>query len=92
MKTSKRTPSYAESLVRILAFAIDYLFIATYLLALVLGLFLRRIFSDFLPTIFSDPLLGEIAGLVVLTLPVTLFFSLFESSLWQAIFGKNGIG
>jgi uncharacterized RDD family membrane protein YckC len=90
MKISKRTPSYADLAVRIKAFAIDYLFIAAYLLALTgLGLFLRRTFPAFLTSLFGNLLSGEIASFITLTLPVILYFSLLESSLWQATVGKK---
>ncbi|HEX5943817.1 MAG TPA: RDD family protein [Anaerolineales bacterium] len=81
---------YAGLQVRIQAFALDYLFIAGYLALLIgLGLIFNFLFPDSSRIVFSNPVLGQFTGFVLITLPVTLYFSLFESSAWQATPGKR---
>ena len=50
----------------------------------------------FLPAIaqglFRNPISGQIAGFLIITLPVNLYFILFESSTWQATWGKRRLG
>jgi hypothetical protein len=76
--------------VRIQAFALDYCFIAGYLAFLSgLGFIANFIFPSIGRTLFGDPIYGQLSGFVLVTLPVTLYFSLFESSSWQATSGKR---
>jgi uncharacterized RDD family membrane protein YckC len=85
--------SYASLWRRILAFALDYLVIAAYLLLLVgLSLAANFVFPNGPRSIFSNPIKGEIVGFFLITLPVTLYFALFESSRWQATWGKRVLG
>jgi uncharacterized RDD family membrane protein YckC len=79
---------------RIKAFAVDYLFIAAYLIALtgaVAGLRLtplRRTFA----TVYGNPYSAQLADALLFDAPVTLYFALFEASHWQATPGKRRIG
>jgi uncharacterized RDD family membrane protein YckC len=71
---------------RIAAFGVDYVFISLYMLLLVLiGVTVpsfTRVFE------FG----GQVAGIVVLTIPVMLYFSLWEASRHAATPGKRALG
>jgi uncharacterized RDD family membrane protein YckC len=79
---------------RIKAFAVDYLFIAAYLIVLtgaVAGLQLtplRRIFV----TVYGNPYSAQLTDALLFDVPVMLYFALFEASAWQATPGKRRIG
>jgi uncharacterized RDD family membrane protein YckC len=78
---------------RVLAFAIDYLPISGYLVLLVvLGSTARLIAPEMANAVFGSPLSGELTGFLLITLPVTLYFALLESSAWQATWGKRRLG
>lgn len=79
---------------RSLAFLLDYIFIALYLVVLILvstslgfgplrGVFLK---------LFADPNSSELTAFLVLVLPVLLYFTLFECSPWQTTWGKRKMG
>ncbi len=79
---------------RIAAFLLDYLIIAIYIIVLIalsvlLGFGpLRQTFQ----VLFANPTSSEISAFLLLVLPVILYFALFESSSWQATWGKRKIG
>lgn len=74
---------------RIKAFSVDYIIISFYILLLiVVGLFLESVFPSLTPHLFSNPWMGQLNSFLVMTLPVTIYFSLFESSVYQASPGK----
>lgn len=76
--------------IRIQAFAIDYLVILAYLALLTALVWkVNSAFPDILQVLFGDPLSGQITVIVIFTMPVTLYFALFDSSLWQATPGKR---
>lgn len=85
---------FARAWQRILAFLLDYLLIAVYLLLLVLigvGLGLgawRGLFQQF----FVDPNRSEVSAFLLLVLPIWLYFALCEASPWQATWGKRRMG
>jgi uncharacterized RDD family membrane protein YckC len=82
--------SYASPRARLLAFARDYLAIALYLIMVVIfGLTLRSAFPKTASKLFGNPLTGQVTAFVLVTLPVTLYFTLLESSSWQATWGKR---
>ena len=82
--------SYARLGVRVTAFALDYIIIAGYLLVIVaLGIVLNTFSPAVAHRLFSNPLSGQFTGFLVITLPVSLYFILFESSVWQATWGKR---
>ncbi|MCC7358873.1 MAG: RDD family protein [Anaerolineales bacterium] len=86
-------PAYAGLWPRTVAFALDYLVIATYLIVLVgLGLLGQHFAPSLAAAIFGGPLSGEAAGLLLVTLPVTLYFALNESGPCQATWGKQRRG
>lgn len=83
-------PSYAGLGTRITAFAFDYIIIAGYLIfAVAVGIVLNTFFPTVAHRLISNPLSGQITGLLMVTLPVSLYFILFESSAWQATWGKQ---
>jgi uncharacterized RDD family membrane protein YckC len=78
---------------RVGAFGVDYLVIAAWVLLIVVaGLVFRAVAPDVSATVFSNPLLGQVIGFVVLTLPVTLYFALSEASAAGATLGKRRLG
>ncbi len=78
---------------RSLAFGLDYLIIAAYLAVLVAG---GVALTQFLPSVsnalFDGPISGQIAGFLLITLPVTSYFALSEASSRQATWGKRRMG
>ncbi len=86
-------PRFAGLWPRILAFGCDYLIIASYLVGLALSSVAIHAFSPaILPRFFASPASGQITGFVLITLPVTLYFALLESSPWQGTWGKHRLG
>lgn len=83
----------AGLLTRTVAFAFDYIFIFLYLVLLIsIGLIVNLVFPDLTSVLFANPLSAQLTGFVILTLPVTLYFALFEASDWQATWGKRHRG
>lgn len=90
VRALQQSQPHAGLWVRIAAFALDYLVIAVYLILLTtLTSAVNWIFPDILRTLFGNPLSGQITGFLVVTLPVTMYFALLESSSWQATWGKR---
>jgi uncharacterized RDD family membrane protein YckC len=84
------TFSYAGLWGRVLAFALDYLPILLYLaLVAALSALVNAVFPDLLPALFGNPVSGQLTAFFLVTLPVTLYFALLESSAWQATWGKR---
>jgi uncharacterized RDD family membrane protein YckC len=76
--------------VRTLAFAMDYILISAYLCALVgVSVLVNRVWPSITRVLFGNPISGEVAGFLLITLPVTLYYALMESSSWQASWGKR---
>ncbi|MBS4203598.1 RDD family protein [Bacillus sp. FJAT-49754] len=79
---------YTPFKTRIYAFLLDYLVIAIYCI-FVAGT-ISFVFKSFLTPLFSgSPVIAELTGFLLLTLPVSLYFILFESSKWQGTWGKK---
>lgn len=79
---------------RLLAFALDYVVISAYLVALV-GLSVAIAQTGAGPgfrALFSNPNSAELTAFLLLVLPVLLYFAVFESSRWQATWGKRVLG
>jgi uncharacterized RDD family membrane protein YckC len=75
--------SYAGLWLRVLAFALDYLIITAYLILLVtVSVVVNNAFPAVPATLFANPVSSQITGYLLVTLPVTLYFALFESSSW----------
>jgi len=77
---------------RLVAFGVDYLVIAVYILTLWLASLGLGALGLGLEAAFADPLRGQLLGFGLLTLPVVLFFAVWESSAWQATPGKRALG
>lgn len=76
---------------RIYAFLIDYLIIAGY------GTFIvgtiSVIFRPFIQPMFSSSAVtAQLTGFFLITLPISLYFVLCESSTWQGTIGKKKMG
>lgn len=83
-------PAHVGLWVRRAAFAFDYLIITVYLILMTtLALTVTWIFPNLPRTLFGNPMSGQIIGFMVITLPVTMYFTLLESSFWQATWGKR---
>lgn len=86
MKIHKQ--SYASLWQRILAFGLDYMIIAVYLALLVFaGTSINAARLD--RRLLGNPVTGQSVGFLTVTMPVTLYFGLMESSAWQATWGKR---
>jgi uncharacterized RDD family membrane protein YckC len=83
----------ASPLRRIVAWLLDYLLIAAYLVlmtAVSLGLRASPVQAGFNSAI-SQPVTAELLGFVLLTLPVVLYFALCEASPLRATLGKRAL-
>jgi uncharacterized RDD family membrane protein YckC len=84
--------TYAGFWKRAAAFALDYIIILFYLAALALiGLLINSLFSA-ASWLFSDRVRAQLSGFLLITLPVTLYFALSESSAQRATWGKKRLG
>jgi uncharacterized RDD family membrane protein YckC len=87
---SKAKTVAAGLLLRSLAFSLDYVLIAAYLAVLIMvGVALQSSAPRLAAVLFGDPLAGEATGWLLITLPVTLYFSLSEASSRQGTWGKT---
>lgn len=78
---------------RLLAFALDYLVMLVYIGALTIGgVALARAAPTLVGRLFGDRISSQLTVFLGLTLPITLYFALFESSSWQATPGKRRLG
>ena len=81
--------TYAGFWKRLGAFALDYLIILGYLVGVVvLSLFANTLFSAN-QWLFSDRVRAQVLAFLLVTLPVTLYFAVAESSVRQATWGKG---
>lgn len=77
---------------RIAAYLIDYLVIVAYFGLLTLTAFGLRAVGIQFPnayTTFSEKAVGQLVVILVLTLPVMVYFAWFEASSWQGTVGKH---
>ena len=79
----------ANALRRLFAFACDWLIFALWG-SLVFAMVMLATGGD--PGRLSGPWLAEAVGFFVVTLPLTLYFALCESSRWRATIGKRIVG
>lgn len=78
---------------RIKAFALDYVVIAGYLIVVVgLGVGINWAMPYLAQTLFAKRIRGQFISFMLVTLPVTLYYALLESSPQQATWGKRKIG
>jgi len=74
------------------AFALDYIVILLYLLILGLIGFLINSLGGTFSWLFADRIRAQLSGFLLVTLPVTLYFALSESSPQRATWGKRRLG
>jgi uncharacterized RDD family membrane protein YckC len=87
------TIRYAGLSARIIAFVWDYIILAVYLMVFfAISLGVNAVFPDALAPLFSSALSSQAVGFLLVTLPITLYFALCESSPWQATWGKRRRG
>jgi uncharacterized RDD family membrane protein YckC len=68
---------------RTLAFALDYLIIVLYLAILILfGILVGQMFPSGVSFLFGNAFTAQATGFVLLTLPIGLYFALFEARSW----------
>jgi len=85
--------SYAGLWIRVKAFSADYLVISLYIAFLVaVSLLIQSVDPRIMQPLFGNPLAGQLSGFVLVTLPVTLYFAISESSSHQATWGKRWQG
>jgi uncharacterized RDD family membrane protein YckC len=84
--------TYAGFWKRAGAFALDYLIILVYLLVLALIGWLINSLSSAVSWLFADRFRAQLSGFLLVTLPVTLYFALSESSARRATWGKKKLG
>jgi uncharacterized RDD family membrane protein YckC len=81
--------SYAGFWQRVAAFALDYLIILGYLIGIAsLSLLANQMFNTY-PWLFADRVRAQLVAFLLVTLPVTLYFAVSESSVRQATWGKG---
>lgn len=91
--TPPTPPAAAGLWLRALAFAGDYVFLALYLAVVAgLGWAGQALAPALMAVLFGSAVAGQLTGLVVITLPVTLYFALPEASARQATWGKRRVG
>ena len=84
--------SYAGFWRRVGAFALDYVIILLYLAVLTVAGFLVNSFSNVSQWLFSERIRAQLTGFLLLTLPISLYFALSESSGRQGTWGKRKLG
>jgi uncharacterized RDD family membrane protein YckC len=77
---------------RLGAVALDYLLISAYLVVLVLVGVALSANAGLAEALFGSPLVGELVGFAVLTLPVVAYFVVSEASSRGATLGKARLG
>ena len=87
-----QSKTYAGFWQRVKAFALDYIIILFYLAALTLFFLLINSLSGVTEWLFSDRIRAQLTGFFLITLPVSLYFALGESSNKQATWGKKRVG
>lgn len=81
--------TYAGFWQRAGAFALDYILILGYLLALTLSSLLADSLFGASQWLFADRIRAQFVAFLLVTLPVTLYFAVTESSPRQATWGKG---
>jgi uncharacterized RDD family membrane protein YckC len=81
--------TYAGLWKRAAAFALDYLIILGYLLGVAALSLLANTLFGANPWLFMDRVRAQLVAFLLVTLPVTLYFALSESSPRQATWGKG---
>jgi uncharacterized RDD family membrane protein YckC len=80
---------YAGFWQRVAAFALDYIIILIYLLSMFVIFFLVNLLFGTNEWLFADRIRAQFVAFLLVTLPVTLYFAVYESSPRQATWGKQ---
>ena len=83
--------TYADLWQRVRAFVPDYVIILIYLAAITLLIWLLNLFS-INGWLFAERVRAQFVAFLLVTLPVTLYFAIRESSTQQATWGKRRVG
>lgn len=90
MPPPARALRYAGLLPRSVAFALDYVPIALYLVALTVASQLSAArLPKLIAALFGSPLAGQVSGFLLVTVPVSLYVVVQEASPAQATWGKR---
>jgi uncharacterized RDD family membrane protein YckC len=81
--------TYAGFWKRVGAFALDYIIILGYLLAVIFLSLLANSLFGANQWLFADRVRAQFIAFLIITLPVTLYFAISESSARQATWGKQ---
>lgn len=81
--------TYAGFWIRAAAFALDYMVILGYLIGVALLSLLLNTLFDANQWLFADRIRAQLFAFLLVTLPVTLYFAVTESSVRQATWGKQ---
>jgi uncharacterized RDD family membrane protein YckC len=84
--------TFAGLWLRTKAFALDYIVILGYLLALTLLFLILNRLSNAFQELFRQRVQAQFVAFLLVTLPVTLYFAISESSVRQATWGKRRSG
>jgi uncharacterized RDD family membrane protein YckC len=84
--------NHAGLWMRVKAFMFDYFIILGYVIAITLVFVILRLTSAHIDALFADRLRAQAVVFLILTLPVSLYFALHESSARQATWGKQRAG
>jgi uncharacterized RDD family membrane protein YckC len=84
--------TYAGFWQRTGAFALDYILILFYLAAITLISLLVNSLFGVNKWLFTDRVRAQLTGFILITLPITLYYALSESSTRQATWGKKWVG
>ena len=87
--SKSQTKTYAGFWQRAKAFALDYVIILLYLAAITLLLLLVNSWIGINECFFAERVRAQVSAFILVTLPVTLYFALSESSARQASWGKQ---
>lgn len=83
---------YAGFWERTKAFAFDYIFILGYLIAMTALFLLLNALFGLIQWLFADRVWAQVSAFLVVTLPITLYFAIGESSVRQGTWGKQRLG
>jgi len=83
---------YAGFWQRVKAFALDYFIIFGYLIAITLLFLTMNRFTNRFDWLFASRVLAQVTGILILTLPISLYFAINESSIRQGTWGKQRLG
>jgi uncharacterized RDD family membrane protein YckC len=80
---------YAGFWQRTKAFGFDYLVISLYLILIILFFSALNLIFNLNQFLFTERVTAQVSGFLIITLPITLYFSFGESSAKQATWGKQ---